>query len=154
MLRFDGYIRVSHVGPRKGSRFISPQVQREQITSWAATNGVELARVFEGLDESGSRADRPLLLAAIDRIASGVTDGLVVSKVDRFSRSHTDGSILIDRVVRTGGRFVSVADGFDTSTPTGRMVLRMMLSWAEWDLERIRGDWAIAKQRAIDRGVF
>jgi hypothetical protein len=46
---------------RDGERFISPAVQREQIEGWIALRGARLGEVFEELDESGARADRPLL---------------------------------------------------------------------------------------------
>jgi site-specific DNA recombinase len=150
----DGYVRVSRVGGRSGERFISPDVQREQITAWADGRGAALTRVFEELDESGSRADRPLLSEAISRIEAGITDGLVVSKVTRFGRSLIDGLVLIERVRAAGGRFYSVVDGLDTGTDAGRLVLRIMLSMAEWDLDRIRADWATARERAVRRGVY
>jgi DNA invertase Pin-like site-specific DNA recombinase len=74
----DGYIRVSRVGKREGERFISPAVQRKHIETWAATHEVDLLWVFEELDESGARADRPELREALERIETGVSRGLVV----------------------------------------------------------------------------
>jgi hypothetical protein len=86
-VRVDGYLRVSRVGNRRGPRFISPSVQREAIEGWTARQGFELAEVFEELDESGARADRPLLELAIQRVELRATAGLVVWRVDRFGRS-------------------------------------------------------------------
>lgn len=48
---------------------------------------------------------------------------------------------------------MSVADGLDLSTDTGRLVLRIMLSMAEWELDRIRSTWDAARARAIARGM-
>jgi hypothetical protein len=53
MLSVDGYVRGSRVGLRRGERFISPGVQREQIESWAAMRGVRLLGVIEELDAPG-----------------------------------------------------------------------------------------------------
>jgi hypothetical protein len=64
-----------------------------------------------------------------------------------------DGLAKIDRIVIAGGVFVSVQDGLDLSTPTGRLVLRIMFSMAEWELDRVRASWATARARAIERGV-
>jgi site-specific DNA recombinase len=72
----DGYVRVSQVAGREGDSFMSPRVQREQLEAWAERNGASLAHVFEELDESGGRADRPLLEAAIKRVEDGDTDGV------------------------------------------------------------------------------
>jgi site-specific DNA recombinase len=154
MLRIDGYIRVSRVGYRGGERFISPSLQREQILAWASLHGAQLLEVWEELDESGARAKRPLLESAVERIERGDSDGLVVAKVDRFARSLVDGLLTIQRIEQAGGKFFSVLDGLDLRTDTGRLVLRIMLSMAEWELERVRAQWAAAKARAVQRGAY
>ncbi len=139
----DGYVRVSQVGGRGGQSFISPVVQREQIEAWAVANGSLIAQVFEELDESGARADRPLLAAAIERVEHGETQGIVVAKLDRFGRSLVDGLSKIDRIAAAGGIFVSVQDGLDLSTPTGKLVLRIMFSMAEWELDLRPVSWQL-----------
>ncbi len=149
----DGYVRVSHVGERSGERFISPAVQRQQIEAWARSRGFMLGQVFEELDESGARADRPLLEEAIARVERGESHGIVVAKIDRFGRSLVDGIAAIERVTAAGGVFASVQDGLDLSTDTGRLILRIMLSMAEWELDRVRTNWDVACARAIARGV-
>src|SRR4051794_38606759 len=150
----DGYVRVSRVGLRQGERFISPSVQRDQITGWAALNGAVVLNVFEELDESGGRADRPRLEQALRRIEDGVSDGLIVAKVDRFGRTLLDSLLAIRRIQQAGGRFVAVQDGLDASTDSGRLVLRIMLSMAEFQLERKRAAYETAAARAIARGVY
>ena len=149
----DGYVRVSQLRGREGESFISPVIQGEQIRAWAAIRGAQVGRVFEELDVSGARADRPLLEEALARIESGASDGLVVAKLDRFGRSLIHSLAAVERIHAAGGTFVSVQDGFDLSTDHGRLVLRMMLSWAEWELDRIRAGWRTARARAVERGV-
>ncbi len=150
----DGYIRVSQVAGRRGDGFISPSVQREQIEAWTSSNGALLGEVFEELDESGGRADRPLLMEAIERVESGESEGVIVAKLDRFGRSLLDGLGAIARIEEAGGTFVSVQDGFDLSTSTGKLVLRIMFSIGEWELERVRINWDIARGRAVARGLY
>ncbi|HYI36259.1 MAG TPA: recombinase family protein [Thermoleophilaceae bacterium] len=150
----DGYIRVSQVNGREGESFISPNIQRDQIEGYARLHGHEVGRVFVELDQSGGRADRPLLLEALGRQATGEAQVLCVAKLDRFGRSLLDGLQAIEQVTEAGGRFVSVADDLDFASSTGRLVLRMMLSLAEWELDRVRATWDEAQKRAIARGVF
>ena len=114
-LSVDGYVRVSKVGGRRGERFISLAVQRELIESWATMHGARVLHVFQELDESGGRADRPLLEEALHRVEVGTSQGIVVSKVNRFGRSLLSGLAAIERVKAAGGRFVSVQDGLDTA---------------------------------------
>ncbi len=149
----DGYVRVSQVRGRSGDSFISPAVQRDRINTWAAAYGHQIAVIHEELDESGARATRPKLLEAIERVERGETQGIVVAKLDRFARSLIDGLRLIERIRKSGGIFVSVSDGFDLTTDTGRLVLRIMLSLAEFELDRVRSNWREAQTRAIMRGV-
>jgi DNA invertase Pin-like site-specific DNA recombinase len=151
--RVDGYVRVSRVGKRRGPSFISPSVQREAIEEWTARQGFELAEVFEELDETGARADRPLLALAVRRIEYRATSALVVWRVDRFGRSLNDGVRIIERIRAVGGGFYSVQDGLDISTDAGRLALRILLSVAEFRLDVMRENWEIANQRAIRRGV-
>ncbi|MCW2996115.1 MAG: recombinase family protein [Conexibacter sp.] len=70
---------------------MSPELQREQIERWAAAQGHHVAMVHVELDESGSRADRPMLMAMMERVEASVIDGVAVAKLDRFGRSLIDG---------------------------------------------------------------
>jgi DNA invertase Pin-like site-specific DNA recombinase len=149
----DGYVRVSQVRGRHGDRFLSPAVQREQIEGWIAARGAQIGQLFEELDVSGARVNRPGLEQAIRRIECGASDGLVVAKLDRFGRSLTQSLAAIQRIQSAGGIFVSVQDGLDLATDTGRLIVRIMLSMAEWELDRIRDGWRAARSRAVARGV-
>jgi DNA invertase Pin-like site-specific DNA recombinase len=149
----DGYIRVSKVGGRSGPSFISPVVQREQIERWAAAHDVTLGRIFEELDESGARSDRPLLLEALRRVDRHESDGVIVAYLSRFGRSLVDAMNAIKRITDVGGTFVSVQEGLDLSTDTGRLVLRMLFSIAEWERDRNRTYLDQASARAVARGV-
>jgi DNA invertase Pin-like site-specific DNA recombinase len=153
-LRLDGYVRVSRVGGRQGENFVSPLVQRELIEGWAQARGGRLLTVFEEMDESGTRSDRPMLRQAMRRIDAGVSQGLVVARVDRFGRSLLDGLEAIEQIRRAGGRFFAVRDGLDSESDAGRLVLRILLSVGEWELDRIRGNWHDAQARAVARGAW
>jgi DNA invertase Pin-like site-specific DNA recombinase len=153
-LVLDGYIRVSQVGGRKGDSFQSPGVQREEIARCISGRGALAGEVFEELDESGGRADRPLLLEAIERVESHESDGIVVAKLHRFGRSFLDGLAMIARIQKSGGTLISVQQGLDLQTPTGQLVSRVLFAVAEWELDQARENWDIARERAIARGVY
>lgn len=152
--RYDGLIRVSRVRGRSGDSFISPDVQRQQINGWAAMRRAEIIAWHEDLDESGSKADRPGLVKAIERIEQGATDGIVVAKLDRFFRSLPLALEAIKRIDAAGGEVISVADGVDPGTPIGRMMRQFLLSIAEWQFAVAQENWLIARERAVmGRGV-
>lgn len=152
-LRLDGYIRVSRVSGRDGESFISPALQREKIETYCATHGHQLVHVWEELDESGARRDRPKWTRMLDRVERGQTDGVIVSKLDRFSRDVVSGLMAIERIEAAGGSLVLVDEQVDSSTPIGRMVLQMLLSVAEWFRSQTAAGWKETHRRVVARGV-
>lgn len=153
MAHFDGYVRVSQVRGREGAGFISPAVQEEQIRRWADYHDADISQVFTDLDKSGGTIDRPGFQQALERIETGQSQGIVVAKLDRFARSIHGAYEAIQRIDKAGGRFVSVADNFDLSTSQGRLMFNIMASFAQFELDRTRDNWLIARQRAVERGV-
>jgi DNA invertase Pin-like site-specific DNA recombinase len=151
-MQLGAYIRVSKVAGREGDSFLSPRLQRDKITAWATAGGHDIADLREDLDVSGASTDRRQLEELVEAIETGRLNGLVVATLDRFGRSLPYAIGLIDRIDKAGGQFVSVADGFDTSTPYGKLALNIMLSIAQFELERIRVQWRVIVQRQISEG--
>ena len=88
------------------------------------------------------------LLADVD---AGKVDVIVVYKIDRLSRSLLDFMKKIERFNQTGVSFVSVTQHFNTTDPTGRMFLGILITFAQYEreviAERIRDKVAAAKRR-------
>ena len=149
----DGYVRVSKVGGRSGERFISPDVQEEQIRAYALARGREIETVFCELDRSGTTFDRALLQQALARIEAGESGGLIVARLDRFARTALEALEAISRIQQAGGEFISVEDGLDSSTPFGKAMMTILLALAELEVGRVRESWQFAKAHAVLRGV-
>lgn len=152
-LQLDGYIRVSRVGGREGESFISPDVQRHAIERWAEAHDTKIVAWHTDLDQSGSKRSRPGLDAAMQRIRTGQTDGIVVAKLDRFFRSLAGALDALREIEESKAAFISVADNIDLSTPTGRAFLRILLVFAELEWDRVRDNWAVAQREAVKRGI-
>lgn len=152
-MRVDGYVRVSRVGGREGASFISPEVQRSQIEQWCKLRGATLDQVHVDLDQSGASQERPGLTEALRRVETKAVDGIVVAKLDRFARSLTVALDAVHRIDQAGGTVVSVGEGIDPSTPAGKMLQRLLLVFAEWQLDQVRENWREARRRAVERGV-
>lgn len=133
-MRVIGYVRAS-----TDDQEITLAVQRERITAYCRAQGLDLVGVVEDAGVSGKTLDRPGLRAALDQLAAGGADGLVVAKLDRLSRSVRDWQDLITGHFAEGsGRHLwSVADSIDTTTAVGRLVLNVILSVAQWERETI-----------------
>lgn len=152
-LRLDGYVRVSRVGGREGEGYISPDVQREAIESYAAELGGAVVAWHRDEDYGGGNTDRPGFQKMLGRLKAGESDGIVVMKTDRFARSTADGARIVKEINDRGQVFASCHERMDTRTPEGGYMLRSFLSNAELFLDQIKASWETAKGRAIARGA-
>ncbi|MGY2733830.1 recombinase family protein [Sphingomonas sp. UYP23] len=85
---------------------------------------------------SGAKADRPGLAEALHFARSG--DTLMIWKLDRLGRSIRG---LIELAAGLSARkvdFRSLTDGFDTATPSGRLLFYILASVAEMERELIK----------------
>ncbi|MCB4771060.1 recombinase family protein [Ancylobacter sp. Lp-2] len=80
-----------------------------------------------------SVAHRDQLDAALDYLRDG--DTLVVSKLDRLARSVRDLVAIIDRIEAKGAALRILAMQLDTSTPTGKLMLNVLGSVAQFERE-------------------
>jgi site-specific DNA recombinase len=152
-MRLDGYVRVSRVAGRSGDSFISPGQQKERVRAWARAQGHSIAKWHEDLDQPGSKADRPGLVAAMERIESGASKGLVVARLDRFGRSVQDSANLLARIRAADGVLCTVAEGIDTSGYMGKFLADLFAALGELELARIRENWNAARKSAVARGI-
>jgi site-specific DNA recombinase len=86
---------------------------------------------------TGGNVDRPALQRLISDIEDGKVDCVVVYKVDRFSRSLLDFAKMMEVFEKHHVSFVSVTQQFNTSTSMGRLVLNVLLSFAQFEREMI-----------------
>lgn len=109
-------------------------------------------KVFSEQTSSVSKRDQ--LEVAIDYLRDG--DVLVVTKLDRLARSMRDLLNIVDRIEGKGAGLRILAMNLDTSTATGRLMLNVIGSVAEFErdmmLERQREGVAKAKAAGKYRG--
>lgn len=109
-------------------------------------------KVFSEQTSSVSKRDQ--LEAALDYLRDG--DVLVVTKLDRLARSMRDLLNIVDRIEGRGAGMRILAMNLDTTTATGRLLLQMVGSIAEFEraimLERQREGVAKAKAEGKYRG--
>jgi DNA invertase Pin-like site-specific DNA recombinase len=72
----------------------------------------------------------------LDQLREG--DTVVVWKFDRLSRSLKDVLHIMERIAEAAAGFRSVTENIDTTTPAGRMMMRMVGSFAEFERAMIR----------------
>ena len=121
--------------------FNSLDAQREAaeayIASQQSTGWVCLPDQFDDGGFTGANMDRPALKRLLDKIEAGHVDVVVVYKVDRLSRSLLDFARMMETFDRNNVSFVSVTQHFNTATSMGRLVLNVLLSFAQFEREMI-----------------
>src|SRR3546814_16534297 len=63
---------------------------------------------------------------------------LAVWKLDRLSRSLKDLLLILDRVEKAGAGFRSLTENIDSTTASGRMMMQMLGSFAEFERAMVR----------------
>ena len=105
---------------------------------------------------SGGTLERPALRRLLDDIAAGKIHVVVVYKVDRLTRSLGDFAKLVEVFEGHGVSFVSVTQQFNTTTSMGRLMLNVLLSFAQFEREvtgeRIRDKITASKRKGMWMG--
>jgi site-specific DNA recombinase len=121
--------------------FNSLDAQREAGEAYIASQKSEgwvcLPDHYDDGGFSGGNMDRPALQRLLADIEAGKIDCIVVYKVDRLSRSLIDFSKIMEVLERHKVSFVSVTQQFNTSTSMGRLMLNVLLSFAQFEREMI-----------------
>lgn len=86
---------------------------------------------------TGANLDRPALKRLLADIDKGLIDSVVTYKVDRLSRSLLDFAKIMETFEKRHIAFVSVTQMFNTATSMGRLVLNVLLSFAQFEREII-----------------
>ena len=152
-VKLDAYIRVSRVAGRGGDSFIAPADQRRQIEAYAAAHGHEIVEWWEDLDESGGTLHRPAFEQVRERLRSGEVDGVIAARLDRISRSVADVGRLVRDARNEGWNLIAIDLGVDLHGTNGRLVVNLLASVGEWELDRRAETWDAAQEDAVRRGI-
>ncbi len=99
---------------------------------------------------SGGNMDRPGLQELFHDIELGLVDCVVVYKIDRLTRSLLDFSKIVEIFDKHNVSFGAVTQSFNTSNSMGRLMLNVLLSFAQYEREltgeRIRDKIAASKK--------
>ena len=121
--------------------FNSLDAQRESAEAYIQSQGREgwvcLPDRYDDGGFSGGNMDRPALKRLMADIEAGKVDSVVVYKVDRLSRSLLDFAKMVETFDRRQVSFVSVTQLINTSTSMGRLMLNVLLSFAQFEREII-----------------
>lgn len=121
--------------------FNSLDAQRESGEAYVKSQAHEgwqcLADRYDDGGFTGGNIDRPALRRLLDDIAKGKVNIVLVYKVDRLSRSLLDFAKLMATFEQHDVAFVSVTQQFSTASSMGRLMMNVLLSFAQFERELI-----------------
>lgn len=137
-----GYARVSSLVQLKGN---SLEEQRQELMK----AGVLSEHIVEE-QYSGKTTDRPLFRELLSNLQSG--DELICCRLDRFARNVEDGLRTVRELVERGVTVDILNLGRIDNKATGKLILTIMLAFAEFErnmiLERTAAGRAVARTKA------
>lgn len=148
-LRAARYVRVSRLDQ-------NPRLQEDETATFIERRGWQLTDTFVDHGVSGSRERRPELDRLLLDARKRRFDVLVVFRADRLFRSLKHMVVTLDELAALGINFASVNEPFDTTTPSGRLLLHLVSAMAEFEkailVERTRAGVAAARRRGARIG--
>lgn len=116
---------------RKDSVSIETQIEECKVRASRNDN----IQVYSDEGFSGKNTERPDLQRLLEDIECGLIKKVIVYKLDRISRNTVDFYNLFEFMKQHGCSFVSLNDGFDTSTAQGRFLMGVLASFAQMERE-------------------
>ena len=127
------YVRVSTVGQAQEGD--SLEMQKEKLLAYITSQGWELFKIYEDAGISGGTSNRPAFQEMLKDARSKKFDILLVYKIDRLSRSILDFHQTMQVLQANNISFVSLTQQFDTSTSMGRLMLAILVDFANFERE-------------------
>jgi DNA invertase Pin-like site-specific DNA recombinase len=148
-MRCARYLRVSKLDQ-------NPRLQEDETLEFAERRGWKLTATYVDHGVSGSRERRPELDKMLADARRKRFDVVLVWRSDRLFRSIRHMVVTLDDLAAMNVGFASVTEPFDTSTPSGKLLLHMMAAMAEFErsllIERTRAGLAAAIRRGAKVG--
>ena len=144
-----GYVRVSRSDQ-------NPQLQEDELREYTARRGWDLTAIYRDHGVSGSKDRRPELDRMMADARKRRFDALLVWRTDRLFRSLKHLVNTLGELDALGIAFVSVTEPFDTTVPSGKLLLHLVAAMGEFEralvVERTRAGLAAAVRRGRKLG--
>ena len=135
-MRAGIYVRIS-----KDLELVGAGVarQEEDCLAYAEKSGIEVARVYRDNDLSAyaKGVKRPGFDQLLHDASIGVLNTIICYRVDRLARASREWAKVLPLVDDSSIRLIGTADGVDSSSPGGRLILGVLAEVARDESQRI-----------------
>jgi site-specific DNA recombinase len=145
------YVRVSTEEQAKEGYSI--RAQEEKLRAYAMLKEWGIYSVYADEGISGKDIEgRPAVKQLIADIVSGKVQNVLVYKIDRLTRSTKNLIELVELFNENNCAFNSVVESIDTASATGRMFLKIVGIFAEFERENLAERVRLAFERKVKEG--
>jgi DNA invertase Pin-like site-specific DNA recombinase len=144
-------LALGYQSVRAPARITDPQMRRQAdaIGDYCSRKGWDLLTVLHDVDAGHGRTPaQPALSNAIELLRSGEASCLVVAELRQLCASIADLGGILEVLESADARFVSLEPPFDTRTPVGGTVGRMLRAISDWERAR-RADMTAAARSKV-----
>lgn len=126
-------------------------LQLNELREYSERRGWAIVDQYVDNGVSGAQESRPELNRLMADAKKRKFDAIAVWKLDRFGRSLKHLVMTLADLESLGITFISLRDGFDLSTPSGRLMFQIIGAMGEFERnlirERVRAGMAHAKAK-------
>ena len=130
----------------------NPDTQLLPLRKWCVNKGWVVYKEYVDEASAHNIKGRTAWRRLQDDAVKGKFDAVLVFKLDRAFRSVKDMHDTLSVWDMVGVSFFSLRENFDTSTPIGRLMLNLLASVAEFELDLIRERVKAGMDRARHEG--
>jgi len=144
-----GYTCIDHFAQQPKNLSLSHQASH--IRDFVKERGWDLVEIVEEEIHSGSGARQERLAGVLSRAKDGDYNVLVVARLDRLTRNIRQlNKIVMGMVENNGVGLISLEEGLDSTSESGKLALHIIDIFTKWDNKRIsdRTREIIASKRA------
>jgi site-specific DNA recombinase len=145
------YVRVST--EEQAQEGFSIRAQEQKLKDYARIKDWPIYKIYA--DEGISGKDikgRPAVKELIADVEAGNVKNVLVFKIDRLTRSTADLIYLVDTFNKYDCAFNSLLESIDTHTASGRMFLKIIGIFAEFERENIIERTRVGVERKVKEG--
>jgi len=145
------YVRVST--EEQAQEGFSVRAQEQKLKEFAKIKDWSIYNIYMDEGISGKNlTERPAMQEMISDINKGLVKNVLVFKIDRLTRSTADLIYLIDLFNDQDCAFNSLTESIDTQTASGRMFLKIIGIFAEFERENIIERVKVGIERKVREG--
>ncbi len=153
MIKTGIYIRVSTEEQAKEG--FSINAQKEKLTSYSKINNWDNITYYIDDGLSGKNInERPNIIKLINDVKNKEINNVLIYKLDRLTRSVKDLINLIEIFETNNCSFNSITEKLDTSTAVGRMFIKIIGTFAEFERENLAERISLGYEQKTKEGNY